>query len=334
MGRVCSAGMKGEPKASEDEPAAETRLLLAHRDLWDDARVAFLGAPASEARWLDAPRAVYLSGTEGGTPGADFERAVVYLPKGRRRRDYLIAYAGALSQTLIVVGQKRAGIKSATKQLATLGAIQETAHGSHCQLASLQLSERQPLPQLDEWVAEFEARGLRLMTLPGVFCDGRLDDGSDLLLEHLVLPDQGTLLDLGCGAGALGLWAKRQHPSLCVTLSDVDELSVESARRSAQRNELDVRCVRSDVYSALDERFDVIVSNPPFHQGVDTDYEVTQRIIGEAAAYLATGGELWLVANHFLPWREPLEAHFGRVDLVHASNRFKIWRARLPETTP
>jgi len=111
-------------------------------------------------------------------------------------------------------------------------------------------------------------------------------------------------------------------------LSDVDILAVESSHRGARYNQLEARCVVSDVYSALHERFNVIVTNPPFHQGVATDYDVTRRIISESPTHLTRRGELWIVANHFLPWRQCLEQHFAEVELVHASRRFKIWRAR------
>lgn len=303
--------------AAAEVDAPETRLLRVHADLWRADVVRAFGAPRSQLARLDL---------EERAESCDV--AVVYLPKARRRREYLIALAASCATRLAVVGHKRAGIKSTTKRLRELGDIVALEHGSHCQLVMVKLGERGAPPKLDEWEESFEAKGLSLVTLPGVFSDGRLDEGSGLLLDHLVLPTAGSLLDLGCGSGVLGLWAKRTQPALDVTLSDVDDLSVESARRSARRNDLDVTCVVSDVFSAIDQRFDRIVTNPPFHQGVDTDYDVTGRIIGEAPKHLAADGELWLVANHFLPWREPLETHFPEVELVHSNRRFKVWRAR------
>ncbi|NOY92680.1 MAG: class I SAM-dependent methyltransferase [Deltaproteobacteria bacterium] len=303
-------------------PLPETRLLLAHAAQWETDAVV-LGAPSSELEQL---------GLDALSPIPDHEReheaCVLYWPKARRRREYFVALGAATAKTLVVVGHKRSGIKSASKMLTSLGRIRTKEHGCHCQLLVLELSARAPLPQFKCWESSFEARDLKLVSLPGVFCDGRLDDASDLLLDHFEPPEVGSLLDLGCGAGVLGLWAKRASPALCVTLSDVDSLAVESSRRSAGYNQLEVRCVVSDVYSALHERFDVIVTNPPFHQGVATDYDVTRRIISESPAHLTSRGELWLVANHFLPWRQCLEQHFGEVELVHASRRFKIWRAR------
>jgi len=321
--------LQAMPKTTDAE-APETRLLLSHPELWEGSDVLVLGAPPAEVAQVallaqgDGPKKLSYCGGEAERP----DLVIVYLPKARRRREYLIALASSLATRLVVVGHKRSGIKPTTKRLREMGQLQAIEHGSHCQLVCIELAERLAPPDLDEWEQVFETRGLELITLPGVFSDGRLDAGSNLLLEHLDLLHTGSLLDLGCGSGVLGLWAKHSHPELVVTLSDVDELAVESARRGAQRNGLDVDCVVSDVYSAITERFDRIVTNPPFHQGVATEYDVTRSIISEARDHLTERGELWLVANHFLPWREPLETQFDDVDLVHASTRYKVWRAR------
>lgn len=315
---VSDPGNRGDAALS-----AEGALLSAHAALWRGRRVVSLGAPRDEASRL---------GFAQHEPSSDevYDVAVVYLPKAKRRQDLLLALAASRSTRLLVVGHKRVGIKSARKRLRELGEVLSVEHGGHCQLIALELSERRAAPNLDDWEQRFDVGHLGLVTLPGVFCDGRLDDASALLLEHIRWPDSGRVLDLGCGSGVLGLSAKRSRPALEVMLADVDPLAVESARRGARLNALKTRCVESDVYSAIDGRFDLVVTNPPFHQGVSTDYDVTRRIIAEAPAHLTPGGELWLVANHFLPWREPLEASFSSVELVHADGRFKVWRARRP----
>ena len=53
------------------------------------------------------------------------------------------------------------------------------------------------------------ATGFHLRTLPGIFAYDRLDEGTALLLEHLQVPEQCSVLDVGCGYGIIGLVAKR-----------------------------------------------------------------------------------------------------------------------------
>jgi 16S rRNA (guanine1207-N2)-methyltransferase len=84
----------------------------------------------------------------------------------------------------------------------------------------------------------------------------------------------------------------------------------------------------SDVGSAAgDERFDVVVSNPPFHQGKATDLTVPRQFIADAAAHLAPGGRLYLVANRTLPYEQVVAEHFGAVRTVHDGRRFKVLAA-------
>ena len=59
-----------------------------------------------------------------------------------------------------------------------------------------------------------------------------------------------------------------------------------------------------------------------------TEYEITRAFVRDAPKRLAPGGELWLVANTFLPWPEVLEETFRDVQVVARDKRFCVWRAR------
>src|SRR5699024_5992000 len=67
------------------------------------------------------------------------------------------------------------------------------------------------------------ADGVELVfeTLPGVFAADRLDAGTRLLLDHLDVPEGGSVLDVGCGAGVIGVVAGRRGAG-SVTLTDVN----------------------------------------------------------------------------------------------------------------
>lgn len=79
-----------------------------------------------------------------------------------------------------------------------------------------------------------------------------------------------AFLDLGTGSGAIALAIKRSLPAARVTATDRSAAALEVARRNAARLELDVRFVESDWFAQLrGERFDVIVSNPPYVRSAD-----------------------------------------------------------------
>lgn len=324
----------------------ETRLLLRHPFLLA-GDVYALGVPGSELAPLgvrrgwspDAhERAVAPFALDAGLePSARAEVALVYLPKGNARRDHVLDLAGTIAPKLVLVGCNDAGIKTARKLVtarATGPVLSE--HGNHAQVVVTSLSTA--VPKLREKRFEVRVGGegdagdvLTLVSLPGVFSEGRLDDATRMLLDAITWPTRGRVLDLGCGAGPIGLSAKRRVPALDVTLVDVDDYAIEATRRSATLNALDVYVRSSDGYAALNgERFDSIVTNPPFHRGVGTEYDITRGFVNEAPAHLRPDGAFWLVANAFLPWDEPLRARFAAVDVIARDRRFILYRATRP----
>ncbi|MBO6940680.1 MAG: class I SAM-dependent methyltransferase [Deltaproteobacteria bacterium] len=257
----------------------------------------------------------------------DHDLAVVFHPKGKRRRDYALAVAShALTEggRLAIVGEKREGIGSAKKALK----VTAKHSGSH---AKLFVGEpRTDLPaQLSEWERRWDTGlGFEAVSYPGTFAEGRLDDASGLLLETAALPETGSLLDLGCGSGVLGLAAKSRVPALAVTLADSDHLAVAATKRGAELAELEVHALASDAVAKVDGTFDAILLNPPFHEGVATSADVAESVLRGASERLATGGVLWVVANRFLTHETVLEGAGLQVDRAAENGRFKVLRCQ------
>ncbi|MDR6643017.1 release factor glutamine methyltransferase [Luteibacter sp. 1214] len=143
---------------------------------------------------------------------------------------------------------------------------------------------------------------------------------TELLVELVLnrLPAGGRVLDLGTGSGAIALAVAKERRDASVTAVDFSEPALLVARRNAERHGLQrVRFAASDWYAAVgDERFDVIVSNPPYiessdaHLGLgDLRFEPAsalasgedglddiRRIASGASAHLVDGG--WLLMEH------------------------------------
>lgn len=271
----------------------------------------------------------------GTTPPENaFEAAVLFLPKSRELTDYLLqALAARLDgKPLYLVGEKRAGVERAAKQLGVYGKARKLDSARHCQLWRVEVEQAPAAPVLEQLAQRYElllADGpLQVVTLPGVFSHGRLDVGSALLLEHLDdLPD-GPLLDFGCGAGVLGAELKRRYPDSPVCMLDVDAFALASSRLTLAANSLDAKLIAGDGIHAAPAGLAAIVTNPPFHQGVHTDYQASETLLREAARYLRPGGELRLVANSFLKYPPLIERHLGPCATLAEAKGFRIYRAR------
>ncbi len=129
---------------------------------------------------------------------------------------------------------------------------------------------------------------------PGVFSWKEVDEGTRILVEHAIVPEQGVILDLGCGYGVIGITLAKAYPRLRVVMVDINPLAVELAKLNAKLNKVEdrVEVLQGDLYTAVEGReFDAIISNPPLAAG----FKTLQRIIEEAPQHLKTGGLLELV---------------------------------------
>lgn len=164
---------------------------------------------------------------------------------------------------------------------------------------------------------------LTMHTQAGVFAGAKLDAGTKLLLEHLEIEPESRILDVGCGVGVIGIVAAMQGAH--VTMTDASLLAVEAAAHNVQKLRLSAEVVASDVYHHLgDQRFDLIISNPPFHRGKQVDFTVANEIISGAARRLNPGGSLVIVANAFLAYGKQMSQVFTRVDTLAATPQFHV----------
>ena len=266
-------------------------------------------------------------------PAQGFDAAVLFLPKSRDLANYLLnALASRLAgRELYLVGEKRGGIEGAAKQLHAFGKPRKLDSARHCQLWQVTVEHAPEAKPLESLAERFElplADGaLQIVTLPGVFSHGRLDRGTALLLEHLDQLPVGKVLDFGCGAGVLGATLKRRYPQSQVTMLDVDAFAVASSRLTLAANGLDAEVICGDGIDAAPRGLDVILSNPPFHTGVHTNYQASENLLKKSADHLQKGGELRLVANSFLRYQPLIEGALGNCQVRAEGQGFKIYQA-------
>lgn len=269
-------------------------------------------------------------------PSGTYDGAILWLPKEKKLTEYLLAALAFVlpsDASVWLVGEKRSGIKSIHKTIkAPWSTPQKVADGNHSSLLVCTLQEQQARFELADFLVtetlpQPDLPALKLASYPGVFAYPGIDAGSEMLLEHLPTFKGGTLLDFACGHGVLGAWLQRMQPELKITYLDVSAMALAACAKTLELNGLKGNLLATDQLDANLPNYDVIVSHPPFHTGQATDYSIGQQFLRNARQHLNVNGELWLVANRFLPWPELIEASFGHCERIAQDTKFAVYRA-------
>lgn len=235
----------------------------------------------------------------------------------------------AVGTEIFIVGENRSGVKSAVDMMDGITKLKKIDSARRCSLFYGTLSVH-TLFHRNNWWQMYHHDNLRVMALPGVFSQSTLDEGSRLLLSTFNEAMVGDLLDMACGCGVLATTLGKKNPMLKLTLSDVHAAAVSSSIATLNANELDGRVIASHIYSDIEDAYDWIISNPPFHDGVGTSYQVAEEIIRQAPKYLKKGGKLRIVANSFLPYQDILDRVFGSHEVLASTGKFKVYQATKP----
>jgi 16S rRNA (guanine1207-N2)-methyltransferase len=258
-----------------------------------------------------------------------FAAAVVFLPRSKSLAREMIAQANARTDGPIWVdGGKTDGVDSLLKDLKKRGLTSLPVSKAHGKIFAAM-----PSDDLADWrgVETIPAEGF--VTLPGVFSEGKVDRGSQLLAAALPAKLPSRVADLGAGWGWLSAQVLAVKGVEEVHLIEADYTAVKCARRNivdprAQFHWADATTFKSDA------RFGAIVMNPPFHTSRDADPALGAAFIRAAARLISLSGNVYMVANRHLPYETVLRTQFKEVEEIVAPSgpdgAFKLFRAAKP----
>jgi 16S rRNA (guanine1207-N2)-methyltransferase len=174
---------------------------------------------------------------------------------------------------------------------------------------------------------------LSIISKPGQFGWNKLDQGSaflikalpEILAQHSIAP-QGCL-DLGCGYGYLTLMASQLPACQAIShwlLTDNNAAAVLSATHNVQINPLNAQVIADDCAANIHHPVDLILCNPPFHQGFSVEGELTERFLAATRKLIAKGGLAVFVINQFIPLEKKASALFRQVETFANNGSFKL----------
>lgn len=349
----------GAAEFSANDPVLRAlQVAFDHDDpAWPtQGRVLFMGARADDA-WHDRPVGELLCQQDSrpfadqlqrhgfvvGDPAPDARFDVVMLRPPRQRDERRAMFARALDHVapdgvLLAAVANQEGARSAQSDLARLVGPLQHLSKHKCRVfwarpeaASVDADLHRAWQALDVLRPTVEG----MVGRPGLFAWDRVDVASALLATHLPADLGGHVADLGAGAGYLSMQLVRRCPGVtALDLFEADARALPAARinldnacREAGR-EVAWRVHWHDVMAGLPERFDHVISNPPFHQGRADLPQLGRGFIVAAARALRPGGRFWMVANRHLAYETTLREHFVSVDVRVEEGGFKVIEAR------
>lgn len=270
------------------------------------------------ARWSDAG---YI--TLAKPEPADV--AIVVVPKSKSLARSLIGQAASWAKLVIVDGHKTQGIDSLYKECRkTLGDIPSLtkAHGRIFWIPGTNAFE--------DWIAgapQVASNGF--YTTAGVFSEGKIDKGSQLLVEALPEKLPNRIADIGAGWGYLSRAILERDGVKSVDMIEAEALSLDCARLNVADPR--ARSCWADATTFVPEAaYDAVIMNPPFHSGRESEPQLGQAFIAAASRLLAPNGKLWMVANRHLPYEQALRDVFRNVSELTGNGGFKVFHATRP----
>lgn len=235
---------------------------------------------------------------------------------------------------LLLSGFKKDGIKTYIKKAGQLlGDAGELKRGDRtAQMARIcnYGSDEESLDDKNYPVLRLlENEVLDFYSKPGVFGWQKIDKGSAFLVEQLpsildsLVSPAESVLDLGCGYGYLSLMAAKGL-SAKFTAVDNNITAVTACRKNFQQFAIEGEVHCDDCGSSQAGGFDLVLCNPPFHQGFDVESDLTTRFIGSSHRLLKPGGRAVFVVNAFIPLERKAADFYGKVDVVAKNKSFKV----------
>lgn len=117
----------------------------------------------------------------------------------------------------------------------------------------------------------------------------------DFAIKHA--PQNGKLIDVGTGSGAIAIAIKTHRPDIEVWATEVNDEALSVARRNIEKRELDINLEKSDLFSNISQTFDVVATNLPYLQD---DADLMPEVQKEPAVALFGGQDGLDIYRQFL----------------------------------
>lgn len=169
---------------------------------------------------------------------------------------------------------------------------------------------------------------LKFISDNGVFSKDGIDYGSRFLLEEIIKHENpGSLLDVGCGYGLIGITLAKYF-NIETDMIDINNRAIQLSEENIKLNQIKANVFESNLFESVNKKYDLIITNPPIRAGKKVIYSLFEQ----AKNYLNDNGSLWIVirkqhgAESALKYLNSVEF---KVEVIEKSKGFWVIRAKI-----
>lgn len=165
-------------------------------------------------------------------------------------------------------------------------------------------------------------------TSNSVFSKTAVDFGTMVMLETFVENEKdlsGSILDLGCGYGPVGVILAKVLDNVKITMVDINERAVKLSLLNGQENKVSdkLKVFQSNIFESVEESYDRILTNPPIRAGKETVY----TFFDGSYEHLKQGGKLYVVIQKKQGAKsaiDKLTSLFGNCEILYKKSGYFI----------
>jgi 16S rRNA (guanine1207-N2)-methyltransferase len=267
-------------------------------------------------------------------PASNIDKVVFRIAKEKALNVHIIVQAFAhlqKGQNLVLIGYKNEGIDSLASFIQENITQEFTLEKHKAQLRCFEfVAQEQALQAVQDNYAdlqEVQLPDINFFSKPGVFGWNKLDKGSELLMQAFnksVTVSDKKILDLGCGYGYLSIMA-RQAGFTHIDATDNNAAAIIACTKNFARLDIQGEVFADDHAEHCPKKYDIVLCNPPFHQGFDHRKNLTEVFIQQAHSLLKPRGEAYFVVNQFIGIEKIAAPLFEKCELLDKTGGFKVF---------
>ena len=109
-----------------------------------------------------------------------------------------------------------------------------------------------------------------------------------------------------------------------IVATDNNAAALEACKENFKAVGIDGKVIAADCGAGIQQQFDIILCNPPFHQGFTTSNNITDKFLSNTLRLLSENGKALFVVNQFIPLEKKATTLFSHTETVATNGSFKL----------